>query len=127
MIHALGNPAEAPIAETLDGTNAIHFASLNLFEASAGDRAHLVLELSGDGDADELLRKLDSALAVQLGPVFAHAADWGSGSLSRFWKHHAVDVGPGPVVRIQASISPGRRRCQSIASGARRAWPATWR
>jgi hypothetical protein len=54
QVEALGNPAKAPLTAMLDGLGVIHFASLNVFQASARDRGHLVLELSGDGDGDEL-------------------------------------------------------------------------
>ena len=47
-IEALGNPAVARVANALDVLNVIHFASINVFEASAGDRGHLVFEFSGD-------------------------------------------------------------------------------
>jgi hypothetical protein len=81
-IEALGNPAVPRLAAALDGLAAIHFASLNVFEASRGDCGHLVFEFSGDGDADDLLRRLDQALGPDLAPVFAHADNRGARPLA---------------------------------------------
>jgi hypothetical protein len=92
-IAALGNPAIARLAAALGGLNVIHFASLNVFEASAGGRGHLVLEFSGDGSAGELLRLLDQQLGADLGPVFAHAEDRGAAPLLDFWRSHIVETG----------------------------------
>src|SRR5262249_54205980 len=58
-IMALGNPANSSIAAALDRLATVHFASLNVFEASAKDRGHLVFELSGDGPAERLLADFD--------------------------------------------------------------------
>jgi deferrochelatase/peroxidase EfeB len=92
-IAALGNPAIARLAAALGGLNVIHFASLNVFEASAGGRGHLVFEFSGDGSAEELLRLLDQQLGADLGPVFAHAEDRGAAPLLDFWRSHIVETG----------------------------------
>ena len=93
MIAALGNPAVPRLGVALDALAAIHFASLNVFEASAGDRGHLVFEFSGDGDADDLLRRLDQALGADLAPIFAHADDRGARPLAEFWRANAVATG----------------------------------
>src|SRR4051794_34704768 len=45
-IEKLGNPAIPHVAAVLDGLGVIHFSSLNVFEASAGDRGYLVFEFS---------------------------------------------------------------------------------
>ncbi len=95
-IEALGNPARLDLRNTLDAIEAIHFASINVFTASAGDRGHLVFEFSGDGDPDDLLRILDERLSPELSPLFADASDRGSGSLYDFWKSRIVTVGQSP-------------------------------
>jgi deferrochelatase/peroxidase EfeB len=95
-IEALGNPAAPPIRTALDAMGVIHFASLHVFAASAGDRGHLVLEFSGDGSADHLLHELDRVLGHHLGPIFSHAVDRGTASLGEFWKAHLVNVGQTP-------------------------------
>jgi Dyp-type peroxidase family len=95
-IEALGNPAIPQVAAVLDGLGLIHFSSLNVFEASAGDRGYLVFEFSGDGDADELLRLLAQKLGAELGPIFAHAKDRGDAPLLQFWRGHVVKTGQPP-------------------------------
>jgi deferrochelatase/peroxidase EfeB len=95
-IEKLGNPAIPHVAAVLDGLGVIHFSSLNVFEASAGDRGYLVFEFSGDGDADELLRLLAQKLGAELGPIFAHAKDRGDAPLLEFWRAHVVKIGQTP-------------------------------
>jgi deferrochelatase/peroxidase EfeB len=95
-IEKLGNPAIPHVAAVLDGLGVIHFSSLNVFEASAGDRGHLVFEFSGDGDAEELLRLLAQKLGAELGPIFAHAKDRGDAPLLEFWRAHVVKIGQTP-------------------------------
>ena len=79
-----------PLTAALTDMQAIHFASLNVFEASDGIRGHLVLEFSGDGAADDLLEKIDQRLSPKLDPVFADAVDRGSQPLLAYWKSHVV-------------------------------------
>jgi deferrochelatase/peroxidase EfeB len=95
-IEALGNPAIPRLAEVLDDLAAVHFASLNVFEASAGDRGYLVFEFSGDGVVDELLEQLAHRLGADLGPIFAHAEGRGDAPLHDFWRGHVVEIGQTP-------------------------------
>ena len=95
-IEKLGNPAIPHVAAVLDGLGVIHFSSLNVFEASAGDRGYLVFEFSGDGDADELMRLLAQKLGAELGSIFAHAKDRGDAPLLQFWRGHVVKTGQTP-------------------------------
>ena len=92
-IEALGNPAAPRLAAALDALAVIHFASLNVFEASAGDRGHLVFEFSGDGSADDLLRLLDHTMGADLAPIFARAENRGAAPLREFWRSNMVDTG----------------------------------
>ena len=92
-IEVLGNPADAPMASALDAIGRIHFASLNVFPASTGDRGHLVFEFSGDGPRDGLLDLLADKLGPFLTPIFDAAADRGAASLAAFWKAHIVTTG----------------------------------
>jgi deferrochelatase/peroxidase EfeB len=100
LIDALGNPAQRDVGVELDalaqapGGLAIHFASLNVFDASSGG-GHLVLELSADGNAEALLRNLSARLGNRLAPIFAFARDRGQASLEEFWRSHLVSVGQG--------------------------------
>ena len=79
-----------PLTAALTDMQAIHFASLNVFEASDGVHGHLVLEFSGDGAADDLLEKIDQRLSPKLDAVFADTIDRGSQPLLAYWKSHVV-------------------------------------
>jgi Dyp-type peroxidase family len=107
-IEALGNPAIPRLAATL-GDIAIHFASLNVFEASAGDRGYLVFEFSGDGAADELLQQLSNRLGADLGPIFAGAEGRGEAPLHEFWRGHVVETGQTPFTNpgVNFTGTPG--------------------
>jgi deferrochelatase/peroxidase EfeB len=108
-IEALGNPAVPKIAAALDSLAAIHFASLNVFEASAGDRGYLVFEFSGDGTVDELLDRLGDKLGAELDPIFAHADGRGNVPLREFWRGHVVETGQTPFTNpgVNFTGSPG--------------------
>ena len=95
-IEALGNPAIPRLAKVLDDLALVHFASLNVFEASAGDCGYLVFEFSGDGVVDELLDQLGHELGADLEPIFAHANGRGHAPLSEFWRGHVVEIGQTP-------------------------------
>jgi deferrochelatase/peroxidase EfeB len=92
-ITALENAAEQPLTAALHEMARIHFASLNVFEASDGIHGHLVFEFSGDGAESELLEKLDRELSPHLNPIFGEAVDRGTQPLLAFWKSHVVTVG----------------------------------
>ena len=95
-IEALQNPARREVAEALDTLGRIHFASMNVFTASAGDRGHLVLEFSGDGAQDDLLVQLAESTGAWLGPVFAKAEDFSKGQdLVSYWRSKALTPGQG--------------------------------
>ena len=100
LIEALCNPASAEVAAAIDGLLddprglAIHFSSLNVFDASAGG-GHLVFELSADGEANALLSAVAERLGSRLSPIFALARDRGSDQLDAYWKAHLVPVGQG--------------------------------
>jgi Dyp-type peroxidase family len=108
-IEALGNPAIPNVAAALDGLGVIHFTSLNLFEASAGDRGYLVFEFSGDGDTNELLRQLDQKVGAELGPIFAQAQGRGAAPLFEFWHDHIVETGQTPFTNpgVDFTGTPG--------------------
>ena len=108
-IEALGNPANKPLAAALDALGTIHFASLNVFEASAGDRGHLVFEFSGDGEPATLLKELDTRLGKELAPIFARARDRGTKPLHAFWQAHVVEAGYKPFANpgVNFSGTPG--------------------
>lgn len=109
QIEVWGNPASGAVAAALDAMQKIHFASLNVFEASAGDRGHLVFEFSGDGSRDDLLDKLATALEPSLAPIFDASVGRGSTSLLDFWKAHVVSTGQSLLVNpgLDFTGSPG--------------------
>jgi deferrochelatase/peroxidase EfeB len=79
-----------PLTAALTDMQTIHFASLNVFEASDGIHGHLVLEFSGDGTSDDLLEKLDQRLSPKLDPLFVDAIDRGNQPLLAYWRSHVV-------------------------------------
>ena len=91
-IEALGNPANPQVTAALHTRDVIHFGSMNVFAASAGDRGHLVLEFSGDGEEDDLLTTMTDALGPELEPIFAHTRDRGTGALRDYLKSHSVKI-----------------------------------
>ena len=112
LIDALGNPANPRMAKALDELGRVHFASLNVFEASAVDRGILVFEFSADGKADqtdELLKALDDRLGADLAAIFAVAEDRGKAPLHAFWATHAVKVSQRPFGNpgLEFSGTPG--------------------
>ena len=97
LIKALGNPAVQQVRDDLEnGVLRFHFLSLNVFEASARDQGHLVLEFSGDGDPYNLLNALAARAGSKLGPIFGFPANAPAYVLSGFWASKRVQVGQGP-------------------------------
>jgi deferrochelatase/peroxidase EfeB len=100
LIEALGNPASEPVRQALEavakepGDLAVHFSSLTVFPATAGG-GHLLLEFSGDGTREALIRALATHLGPLVEPAFALAGDRGNASLSDYWTSHVVSAGQG--------------------------------
>lgn len=75
----LGNPAVEPLRAALDATRVIHFASLAVIDPEVGSgegtgaNGHLVLELSGDGDAASVVEAFAVHAQHHLRGVFALA------------------------------------------------------
>jgi deferrochelatase/peroxidase EfeB len=98
-IEALGNPAVTAIRSVMDPLTleqagvGVHFASITV--VPAGDRGHLVFELTGDGDRDALLSIIAKQLGPWVDPIFALALDRGRQPLVEYWKAHDVRVGQG--------------------------------
>ena len=99
LIDALGNPASEEVRlamkplSGLTDSPAVHFLSVNAF-AGQGERGYLVLELSGDGQEQELLNGVATCIPA-LTKIFALASDRGHSSLTSYWKAHVVKVGNG--------------------------------
>jgi deferrochelatase/peroxidase EfeB len=100
IIDALGNPASPAATHAFEAVAAepdelaIHFASLTIFDATAGG-GHLLFEFSGDGSPDALIRALARHLGPLVEPAYALAADRGGESLAEYWASHVVKVGQG--------------------------------
>ncbi len=93
-IETLGNPARSDITTALNALGRIHFASLNVFQASSGHGGHLVLEFSGDGAQDELLAEFAKAVGSWLAPVFQKTEDFSpSQDLVTYWRSKAIQMG----------------------------------
>ena len=72
MLDALGNPARADVAATLGKGNRIQFASLSVIERAPGAaESVLLLEVSGDGDEDDLLGLVAEQGFDWLAPIVA--------------------------------------------------------
>jgi deferrochelatase/peroxidase EfeB len=122
-IDQLGNPARPDIKAALDAADppdaehGTHFASLHALKSQDGLRAHLVLEFSADGTADQALARIVSAIGVHLRPAFMLASDWSDGAdLLAYLSRHLVTVGcgwtanPGVVFAGTPGMTVGRIR-----------------
>ena len=97
-IEALGNPARPDIAAKLarlDGERGIHFASLHALPSFTAGKAHLVLELSADGDETWAIEWLARAVGDEIGPLFALARDRGTAPIGTYLARHAIATGYG--------------------------------
>ena len=71
-IAELGNPARDDVATALRATGVIHFASIHAIAPEVdGSRAHLLIEATVDGDAEEALRAMVDAIGPSLLPILA--------------------------------------------------------
>ena len=79
-IDALGNPCCTPVTEALDRLGAdgrgTHFLSLHAIVSAGGGDAHLVFEITADGDAKAAIGRIDAAIGADLLPIFSMARDW---------------------------------------------------
>ena len=104
-IDKLGNPPRPEIAaklRELDGLKGIHFVSLHALPSFTAGKAHLVLEMSSDGDEAWAVGWLASTIGGELDTVFALAKDRGPASIASYlaaeWPAVAGCVG---VFRIE--------------------------
>ncbi|MES2302922.1 MAG: hypothetical protein V4521_12770 [Pseudomonadota bacterium] len=71
-IEALGNPAKEKLTERLLATGVIHFVSMHAIPPeAAGARAHLLIEATVDGNADEGVTAIAKAMGTDLLPILA--------------------------------------------------------
>src|SRR5215831_13126102 len=86
-IEALGNPAWPSLSASrafLDGDRGIHFVSLHALPSLSAVKAHLILELNGDGEQAWAIRWLAKAIGDPLMSVFEHALDWRGEPIERY-------------------------------------------
>ncbi len=116
MIADLGNPACPVMRAALDKTGVVHFASIAVVcsadPASEGpdDTAQLVLEISGDGEAADVIEAVAARAGELIRPVLEKAGALRPGeALAPFLKSHAVEAGPlpGQACGLTFSGTPG--------------------
>lgn len=100
LIQALGNPAigsTAAALQALDGDQGVHFASLHAIPPTdpQSPNGHLVLEFSADGTEETALNWIATRIGSQLKPIFALAADWGSGDFVAYLTARKLILGVG--------------------------------
>lgn len=111
----LGNPAGDAIRDALNSAGTIHFSSLAVVgtgetdKASGLERGALVLEISGDGSAAEVIAAVAQAIESRLRPIFKACGLPEGGALSDFLRKHNVDISPsfGSNAGLVFSGTPG--------------------
>ncbi|MDX8504244.1 cytochrome P450 [Mesorhizobium captivum] len=114
-VGALGNPAIDEVGGALDKVGSIHFASLAVAatgkdEKSGLDTGALVLEISGDGSADDVIGAITLAIGDRLRPIFRDVCGLSDGgSLDGFLKKHHIEISPsfGSAAGLVFSGTPG--------------------
>lgn len=97
-IDALGNPCCTPVTEALDRLGAdghgTHFLSLHAIVSAGGGDAHIVFEITADGDPKAAIARIDSAIGADLLPVFSMARDWRKNvGLAAYLESHRIQEG----------------------------------
>ncbi len=88
------NPATVKAFAVMNKEEGIHFASLHALLGSDAKRGHLYMELSADGDGDEVIRRLAHSGESLLEPIFSEAIDWRNGNdLADYLVRHRVYSG----------------------------------
>lgn len=95
-LDALGNPLKEPFADVIHALNRIHFFSMSVVPGDEQTPPFLVLELSADGAADDVLALLADKAGAYFEPVFQLTKDYTpSTRLLSFWKSHSITTGLG--------------------------------
>ena len=114
-VDGLGNPAGRAIRADLDKAGTIHFASLSLIPTGdsrkpEGEDFYLLLELSGDGARQQVIKAFSDAVHGHFVPLFErYAADPLKGTFEAFLLKHTVDVSAryGSMAGLVFSGTPG--------------------
>jgi Dyp-type peroxidase family len=72
-LRGMGAPPIDKWRAAVDGTGVVHFMSINVARDTLPGKAHILIEVSADGGAEEALRAVAAALEVPLGEAFAAA------------------------------------------------------
>jgi deferrochelatase/peroxidase EfeB len=92
----LGNPVAEAVRQRLDATARVHFMSLCVLRGTPPEGAHLVFEISADGDPRTALAAIVDALGQPLGEVLDEAGvDCGSAPTADHLMRFALKPGPG--------------------------------
>jgi hypothetical protein len=98
-IQRLGNPADPALTSKLDILDpdglGVHFMSLHALASFDPGRAHLILEMSADGDETRAIRQVVAAIGVELATVLALAGDWRGGDMAAYLSSHVIRTGFG--------------------------------
>ncbi|TIT39072.1 MAG: cytochrome P450, partial [Mesorhizobium sp.] len=97
----LDNPAIEEMSAALDTAGTIHFTSLavagtgEIEDASGVEKGALVLEISGDGSASEVIDAVSQAIGHRLRPIFKDVCGLpDGGALSDFLRQHNIEISP---------------------------------
>lgn len=115
-VAGLGNPASDEVRAALDTAGTIHFASLAVVatgeanDTSGGEEGALVLEISGDGSAEDVINAVTHAIGHRLQPILKDVCDLRDGdALDNFLRKHSLEISPsfGSNAGLVFSGTPG--------------------
>jgi Dyp-type peroxidase family len=96
LLATLGNPAARAVRSVLDGTSMIHFMSITAPPADSEATAHLLIEISADGEPRAVLDSVSAAMAAELVALLDTAAvALGGARLAAFLWSRRIEVGQG--------------------------------
>jgi deferrochelatase/peroxidase EfeB len=91
----LRNPLTGQAATALNGAQFVHFMSITVWPSEDTGNAHLVIELSADGEPNDVVQQLSTTIGGTIDTVL-RAADVDRGkSLPDFLLRHRINVGQG--------------------------------
>ncbi len=126
FLDTLGNPAAGAVRNILDRTSLVHFMSITVPPADGDATAHLLVELSADGEPRAVLEAMSQAMQAELLQLLDTAAIPCQGAtLAAFLWGKRIEVGQGwfTTPGLNFSGAPGMtvERIRQEADLARRA------
>jgi deferrochelatase/peroxidase EfeB len=95
-LRPMGAPPTDEWRQAVDGTGVVHFMSINIARETLPGKAHLLVEVSADGGAEEALRAVAAALDRPLREVFADAGlELGRDGVAGLMIRHYLPIGQG--------------------------------